>query len=285
MAYHKVPDEEPEGEPEEALQVTQTRQKLPIKKKLVPQSRRSASSVVASSSTPDLSTTSIIDILQEQATSTQQSQTQIPGPLPESQFIAVVFLLKPLTPTGASQIQRYTVPCQSGNVRAGKQRPEGNGLAPASPVLDCTLSKDADLVPVLPWTAVESTLHLQPNSILLLSVFAFYYEAFVGMEPLVALLHHFFNLRLHDDAHLWACVSFVVAQSGNMLLKSEKKVENFRHRWVLMCLKDANPRQEKPNGLPGKTSAWISANLSDPRVVPVMERFSLTSAPRGLSGE
>ncbi|KAI5006749.1 hypothetical protein ZWY2020_033992 [Hordeum vulgare] len=68
--------------------MTQTRQKLPIKKKLVPQFRRSASSVVASSSTPDLSTTSIIDILQEQVASTQQSQTQIPGPLPESQFIA-----------------------------------------------------------------------------------------------------------------------------------------------------------------------------------------------------
>ena len=41
-------------------------------------------------------------------------------------------------------------------------------------------------------------LHLQPNSILLLSIFAFYYEAFVGMRPFVALFRHYFSLRLHD---------------------------------------------------------------------------------------
>ncbi|KAE8788738.1 retrotransposon unclassified [Hordeum vulgare] len=73
------------------------------------------------------------------------------------------------------------------------------------------------------------TLHLQPNSILLLSVFAFYCEAFVGLRPSVALFCHFFSLRLHDGARLWACVSFIAAQSGNLLLKAGKKVENFRH--------------------------------------------------------
>lgn len=106
-----------------------------------------------------------------------------------------------------------------------------------------------------------------------MSVFAFYCKAFVGVQPSVALLRHFFSLRLHDGAHLSACVSFVAAQSGNVLLKAGKKVENFRHRWVLMCLKDANPRLEEPKGLPEKTSAWSSAKLSDPRVVPVLEPF------------
>ncbi|KAE8766658.1 hypothetical protein D1007_62085 [Hordeum vulgare] len=181
----------------------------------------------------------------------------------------------------------------------GKQRPEGHGLAPASPLLDCTLSKDVDPLPVLPWTVAESSEHggtliwpgavevrpaavypffiqriysrlvppfsqffsdvldhygiqalrLQPNSILLLSVFSFSCEAFVGLQPLVALLRHFFSMRLHDDAHLSACISFVAAQSGNMLLKARKKVENFRHRWILMCLMDANPRLEEPKRL------------------------------------
>ncbi|KAE8781189.1 hypothetical protein D1007_45588 [Hordeum vulgare] len=146
---------------------------------------------------------------------------------------------------------------------AGKQKPEGHGLAPASPLLDCALSKDADLIPVLPWTAAESSEHgrtliwpgvieerlapeaiypiflhsvyaglvlpftrfftavldqygievvrLQPNSILLRSVFAFYCEAFVCVQPLVALLRHLFSLRLHDSAYLSACISFVAA--------------------------------------------------------------------------
>ncbi|KAE8820504.1 hypothetical protein D1007_01652 [Hordeum vulgare] len=108
-------------------------------------------------------------------------------------------------------------------------------------------------------------LHLQPNSILLMSVFAFYCEAFVGVRPLVALFRHFSSFRLHDGAHLSACVSFVVAQSGNLLLKAGKKVENFRHRWVFMSLKDANPRLEEPKGLPENTTAWSSAKLSDPQ--------------------
>ncbi|KAI4987756.1 hypothetical protein ZWY2020_028514 [Hordeum vulgare] len=45
-------------------------------------------------------------------------------------------------------------------------------------------------------------LHLQPTSVLILSVFAFYYEAFVGVQPSMALFRHFFSLRLHDGAHL-----------------------------------------------------------------------------------
>ncbi|KAE8791164.1 retrotransposon unclassified [Hordeum vulgare] len=38
-------------------------------------------------------------------------------------------------------------------------------------------------------------LHLQPNSIFLLSVFAFYYEAFLGVRPSEALFRQFFSLR------------------------------------------------------------------------------------------
>ncbi|KAE8799932.1 hypothetical protein D1007_24629 [Hordeum vulgare] len=117
-------------------------------------------------------------------------------------------------------------------------------------------------------------LHLQPNSVLLLSVFTFYCEAFVGVRPLVALFRHFFSLRLRDDTHSLACVSFVAVQSGNLLLKVGKKVENFTQHRVLMSLKDANPRLEKPKGLPENTSAWRLAKLSDPRAAPVLKRFS-----------
>ena len=42
------------------------------------------------------------------------------------------------------------------------------------------------------------TLHLHPNSILLLSIFAFYSEASVRVMSSVALLHHFFFLRIND---------------------------------------------------------------------------------------
>ncbi|KAE8783228.1 hypothetical protein D1007_43322 [Hordeum vulgare] len=215
----------------------------------------------------------------------------------------------------------------------GKQKPEGHGPAPASPLVDCALSKEADLVPVLPWTATESSehgrtliwpgaieerstpgavypfflhniyaelvppfsrlfsavldhygiqaLHLEPNSILLLAVFDFYCKDFIGVQPLVALLRHFFSLCLHDGAHLSACDSFVVAQSGNVLLKAGKKVENFRHRWVLICLKDANPRLEEPNGC--RRRLPHGARRSSPTVGlrPCWSTFPVTSTPRG----
>ncbi|KAE8783877.1 hypothetical protein D1007_42628 [Hordeum vulgare] len=132
----------------------------------------------------------------------------------------------------------------------------------------------ADLVP--PFSSFFTTilnhygiqaLHLQPNSILLLSVFAFYYEAFVGVRPSVTLFRHFFSLRLHDGAHLSACVSFIVAQGGNLLLKAGKKVEKFRHRWVRLSLKDANHQLEEPKGLPEKTCVEISEALRPPGCV------------------
>ena len=40
------------------------------------------------------------------------------------------------------------------------------------------------------------TLHLHPNSVLLLVIFAYYCEAHVGVRPSVALLRHYFYLRV-----------------------------------------------------------------------------------------
>ncbi|KAE8792796.1 hypothetical protein D1007_32666 [Hordeum vulgare] len=127
-------------------------------------------------------------------------------------------------------------------------------------------------------------LHLQPNSMLLLSVFAFYYEASVGMQTSFALLRHFFSLRLHGGAHLSACISFMVVERSSVLLKAGKKVENFRHHSVLMCLKDAKPWLEEPKELLEKTSAWSSAKLSDPRIVPVLEHFSSDISAKRMTG-
>ena len=41
-------------------------------------------------------------------------------------------------------------------------------------------------------------LHLHPNSVLLLSIFAYYCEAYLGVMPSVALLRHFFFLRISE---------------------------------------------------------------------------------------
>ena len=51
-------------------------------------------------------------------------------------------------------------------------------------------------------------LHLDPQSVTLLDVFAFMCEAMVGIAPSVALLRHFFSLHLTDPRQSSGCVSF-----------------------------------------------------------------------------
>ena len=51
-------------------------------------------------------------------------------------------------------------------------------------------------------------LHLDPQSVTLLAVFAFLCEAMVGIAPSVALLRHFFSLHLTGPRQSSGCVSF-----------------------------------------------------------------------------
>ena len=53
-------------------------------------------------------------------------------------------------------------------------------------------------------------MHLGPESITLLVVFAYVCEAMIGIPPSVALLRHFFSLRLSDPTQCLGCVSFFV---------------------------------------------------------------------------
>ena len=62
-------------------------------------------------------------------------------------------------------------------------------------------------------------LHLHPNSVLLLSIFSFYCEAYVGVMPSVALLCHFFFLRI-NNGHTSGCANFVAASKANAISKA-----------------------------------------------------------------
>ncbi|KAE8779017.1 hypothetical protein D1007_47995 [Hordeum vulgare] len=188
---------------------------------------------------------------------------------------------------------------------ASKQKPETQGPALAPPLLECALSKDADLTPVLPWTAAESNEHgrtlIWPGATAkrtaTKAVYPFFlHSIFAGLVPpfssfFTAILNHYGIQALHlqPQLHLTRVrLCFLLrglpAEGSNLLLKAGKKVENFRHRWVLMSLKEANPGLEMLKGLPEKTSAWSSAKLSDPRAAPILERFSRDISAKRLTG-
>jgi hypothetical protein len=83
------------------------------------------------------------------------------------------------------------------------------GVKPGATALDNLTPNDiplffhavlAGLVPPFFLAILEhyqiQALHLHPNSILILSVFAFTCEVFLGVEPSVALFRHFFSIRV-----------------------------------------------------------------------------------------
>ena len=78
-------------------------------------------------------------------------------------------------------------------------------------------------------------LHLQPDSVTLLAIFAFACEAFLGVAPSVALFRHFFSLRISAEEQCSSCASFL-AREGTIFfdMNWKKKVEDCRSRWVYM---------------------------------------------------
>ena len=79
-------------------------------------------------------------------------------------------------------------------------------------------------------------LHLHPNSVLVLALFAYLYEAFLGVMPSVALFRTFYSLRVFSSRnHHSGGASFRIDdEMGKVFIdmKISKKVESFRSRWV-----------------------------------------------------
>ena len=83
-------------------------------------------------------------------------------------------------------------------------------------------------------------MHIHPNSILLLAIFAYYCEAYLGVMPSVALLRHVFFLCI-NDGHTSGCANFIAAGKANSISKTGKKVDCFRSKWAMMDAKCVPP--------------------------------------------
>ncbi|KAE8804617.1 hypothetical protein D1007_19672 [Hordeum vulgare] len=78
-------------------------------------------------------------------------------------------------------------------------------------------------------------LHLDPSSLLLLSALAFLCEAFVGVTPSMALLHHFFSLELVFEEQCSGCASLKADDASvpwALTPSSSPEAEGFRWQWV-----------------------------------------------------
>ena len=111
-------------------------------------------------------------------------------------------------------------------------------------------------------------MHLHPNSVLLLSIFAYYCEAYLGIMPSVALLRHFFFLRVSGKA--------------NSISNTGKKAVNLRAKWVMMGAKCIHPRLALPTEMPQSDEGWLCAKLTDDRAKLVLEKMNTDLRPSNL---
>ena len=105
-------------------------------------------------------------------------------------------------------------------------------------------------------------LHLHPNSILLLSIFAYYCEVYLGVMPSVALLRHFFFLRV-SEGHISGCANFVASGKANSISSTGKRADNIRSKWVMVDAKRADSRLVLPTVAPSSNGGWPKAELAD----------------------
>src|SRR5664279_3687665 len=116
-------------------------------------------------------------------------------------------------------------------------------------------------------------LHLQPNSVVILDVFAFLCEAFLGVPPSVALFRCFYSLRITAGEQRSGCVSFRFCEAmASEIIPMEvmKKVEDFRKRWVYMDLRQASPLFEVPTAPAVKHAHWEGIKITDDSIAPLV---------------
>ena len=125
-------------------------------------------------------------------------------------------------------------------------------------------------------------MHLGPESITLLAVFAFVCEAMMGIPPSVALLRHFFSLRLVDPTQCSGCVSFIATPETSALgidFSLPPSAPGFRERWLYEDAGVPSPLLSEPKSPAVPNSGWGQETLTSPRLIFVWHRFTLL---RGL---
>jgi hypothetical protein len=117
-------------------------------------------------------------------------------------------------------------------------------------------------------------LHLKPNSVLLLSAFAFLCEAFLGVTPSVVLFRHFFSLRLIMANQCSGCASFRIIDEtvgDGIDMRLTKEAEGFRRQWVYVDAAQFSPLLHLPTSPAARSSGWGHERLADPRLARVCD--------------
>ncbi|KAK1665011.1 hypothetical protein QYE76_053170 [Lolium multiflorum] len=130
-----------------------------------------------------------------------------------------------------------------------------------------------------------SVLHLDPNSITILAIFAFWCEAFVGISPSIALFRPYYSLHLTDPRESSRCLSFIpVLRRVFVPMSLSQPLTHFRGGWLFVDVRKRSPHFNVPAALPAQGCNWESVPFPSARMEALEERISNLEA-MGLTGE
>ena len=110
-----------------------------------------------------------------------------------------------------------------------------------------------------------------------LVIFANFCEAYLGVAPSVAFFRSFYALHSMAPGKRSCCLSFRIADmmagihipmawgtDNKPITRVTKKVEDFRHKCVLVDMGEANTFCDVPEALPMKHDSWSSREFASP---------------------
>ncbi|KAK1682181.1 hypothetical protein QYE76_043029 [Lolium multiflorum] len=129
-----------------------------------------------------------------------------------------------------------------------------------------------------------SVIHLHPNCITMLAIFAFWREAFVGISPSIALFCSYYSLHLTDPMESLGCLSFIHVPGRAFAPMSRLRLlPQFRGGWLFVDVRRI-PHYDIPSTLPTRRRNWESVHLSPSGMEAREERIYDLEAMR-LKGE
>nr|AAU90114.1 hypothetical protein [Oryza sativa Japonica Group] len=104
-------------------------------------------------------------------------------------------------------------------------------------------------------------LHLAPNAVMTLAIFAHLYEMFIGVRPTMRLFQAFFIPQLLQGAVVGGCYFQPRPGTAGQYIESHlrKKWEDWKKDWFYTALLD-HPRLRVPAGPPERSAAWLATS-------------------------
>nr|ABA98451.1 retrotransposon protein, putative, Ty3-gypsy subclass [Oryza sativa Japonica Group] len=106
-----------------------------------------------------------------------------------------------------------------------------------------------------------SLLHLNPNSIAFLSIFAYLCEANIGVVPFLDLFRFFYELRWMEANRVSGCCGFRLRdgmKAKYIPLQCHTSQSQWRSRWFYLKIKEHDPVLVIPEVQPDQSESWTS---------------------------